>query len=69
MVRRTPPMTGQPAFDDCTPDWVAPADRPPGDHTPTPFDLRQHEMHDLRDQRADPLALWTAHTITAEEYL
>lgn len=72
MVRRTPPMTGQLTLDDCTPDWAEPEPPPrrqPGDHTPSPFDLRQHEMHDLRDQRAGPLALWTAHTIDTGEYL
>lgn len=55
-------------FDDCTPDWPDP-DHPPGDHKPTRFDLRQHEMRDLRDQHAGPHALWTAHTINAGSYL
>lgn len=63
-------MTGQLSLDDCQPDWpVDPADHQPGDHTPSPFDLRQHEMRDLRDQHAGPLALWTAHTIDTGEYL
>ena len=45
-------------------------DAEPGDHPPTPFDLRQHEMRDLRAQHAGPRALWTAHTVpTTEEYL
>lgn len=39
------------------------------DRTPTRFALRQAEMEDLRAQGAGPLALWTATTITAEEYL
>lgn len=60
-------MTGQLALDDCQPDWPYPAE--PGDHQPSPFDLRQHEMDDLRDQHAGPLALWTAHTIDTGEYL
>lgn len=53
----------QPAVTDCEPAWE-PSDRPP-----TPFDLRQAEMRDLRDQGPGPVALWTATTITAEEYL
>ena len=57
------------AFDDCTPDWTEAAGHQPGDHTPTRFDLRRHEMRDLRDQHAGPAALWTAHTIDAGEYL
>ena len=68
MVRRATPMTGQLTFDDCTPDWPA-TDQPPGDHAPSPFDLRQHEMRDLRDQRAGPVALRTAHTIDVGSYL
>jgi hypothetical protein len=52
---------------DCDPWWD---DAEPGDHPPTPFDLRQHEMRDLRAQHAGPRALWTAHTVpTTEEYL
>jgi hypothetical protein len=39
------------------------------DPAPTPFDLRQAEMEDLRDQGPGPLALWTATTIHAEDYL
>lgn len=62
-------MKGQLTFDDCTPDWTNPADHQPGDHAPSPFDLRQHEMRDLRDQRAGPLALWTANTIDTGSYL
>ena len=55
-------------FDDCTPDWTA-TDRQPGDHTPSRFDLRQDEMHDLGDQHAGPLALWTAQTVDTGSYL
>jgi hypothetical protein len=44
-------------------------DAEPGDHPPTPFDLRQHEMRDLRAQGPGPLALWTAHTVPTQEYL
>ena len=61
-------MTGQLTFDDCTPDWTA-VEPPAGDHTPSRFDLRQDEIHDLRDQGAGPLALWTAHTIDVGSYL
>jgi hypothetical protein len=49
-----------------------PTRRPRGrarDYTPTPHTLRQHEIRDCRGQAASPLALWTATTITAEEYL
>lgn len=62
-------VNGQLAFDDCTPDCREPVDHQPGDHGPSPFDLRQDEMHDLRDQRAGPVALWTAHTIDVGSYL
>lgn len=61
-------MTGQLAFDDCTPDWATPEPQS-GDHAPSPFDLRQDEMRDLRDQRAGPLALWTADTVPTGRYL
>jgi hypothetical protein len=47
--------------------WVD--DYQPGDHTPTPFDLRQAEMEDLRGQGPTPLALWTASTVPARSYL
>lgn len=39
----------------------------PGDHQPTRFDCRQHEMRDLRGQHAGPHALWTADTVAIEE--
>ena len=45
------------------PDWP---DRP---DTPSPYELRAAEMHDLRDQGAGPLALWTATTVPAGRYL
>lgn len=44
-------------------------DHQPSDHTPTPFDLRQHEMRDLQAQGAGPHALRTAHTVPTGEYL
>lgn len=56
----------QPATD-CEPAWNPgwePSDRPP-----TPFDLRQAEIRDLRDQGPGPAALWTATTINTLEYL
>ena len=46
-----------------------PTDCEPADHPPTPFDLRQHEMRDLRDQGPGPVALWTATTLPTQEYL
>ncbi|MFM9589845.1 hypothetical protein ACKI1J_15020 [Streptomyces scabiei] len=49
-------------------DWHD-VDTEPGDHQPTPFDCRQHEMDDLRDQRAGRVALWTAETINPGSYL
>lgn len=56
-------------LDDCEPDWHYPGDGEPGDSAPTRFDCRQHEMRDLRDQHASPVALWTAHTIDPGSYL
>ncbi|MBP5870880.1 hypothetical protein [Streptomyces scabiei] len=53
----------QPALTDCDPDRTD----EPGDHQPTRFDCRQHEMRDLRGQAAGPHALWTAHTVAIEE--
>ncbi len=44
-------------------------DDEPGDHQPSPFDCRQHEMRDLRGQAAGPVALWTAETVPTQEYL
>ena len=41
----------------------------PGDHQPSRFDCRQHEMRDLRGQAAGPHALWTAETINPGSYL
>ncbi|PAZ15634.1 hypothetical protein CLM62_12625 [Streptomyces sp. SA15] len=52
---------------DCEPAWTD--DYQPSDHTPTRFDLRQHEMRDLRDQGPGPVALWTADTLPTGEYL
>ena len=54
------------ALDDCEPAWT---DCEPGERTPTPFDLRQTEMHDLRGQDAAPAQLWTAHTVPTGRYL
>lgn len=34
-----------------------------------PFDLRQHEMWDLRGQGPGPLALWTAHNVPTGDLL
>lgn len=53
----------------CDPDWPDPDTYQPSDQPPGPFDLRQAEIRDLRDQGPGPVALWTATTITAEEYL
>lgn len=50
---------------DCEPD----PDPTPADRTPTPSDLRRHEMGDLRDQHAGPHALWTAQTVPTGSYL
>lgn len=44
-------------------------DAEPGDHQPSRFDLRQHEMRDLRDQGVGPVALWTADTVPTGRYL
>lgn len=41
----------------------------PGDHQPTPYDCRQHEMRDLRGQAAGPHALWAAKTVHTGRYL
>lgn len=41
----------------------------PGDHQPTRFDCRQHEMRDLRDQGVGAVALWTADTVPTGSYL
>ena len=48
---------------DCDPAWTD----EPGDHQPSPFDCRQHEMRDLRGQHAGPHALWKAETILIKE--
>lgn len=53
------------AFPDCDPTWTD----PPGDHQPSRFDCRQHEMSDLRGQAAGTVALWTAETINPGSYL
>lgn len=57
----------QPPTPSCDSSWEPswePTDRPP-----TGFDLRQAEMIDLYGQGPGRLALWTAITIHAEEYL
>ncbi|MER5715755.1 hypothetical protein [Streptomyces sp. NPDC002132] len=59
-------MTGEQLALDCEPTWT---DHQPANHTPTPFDVRQAEMWDLRNQGPGPYALWTARTIHAPEYL
>ena len=53
--------------DDTT--WTDHCTTPPGDRPPTPFDLRQHEMWDLRGQHANPAALWTAHNVPTGDLL
>lgn len=57
-------MTAPPPAD-CDPNWTD----QPTDHTPTPFDLRTHEMRDLRHQGPTPTALWTAHNVPTGSYL
>ncbi len=52
------------ALDDNEPDRYQPSDR-----TPTPTDLREHEMHDLRQQGPGPVALRTADTVPTGRYL
>jgi len=52
---------------DCEPAWTD--DWEPGDHTPGPFELRQAEIRDMRDQGPGPVALWTAHNIDPGSYL
>jgi len=49
--------------------WTDPCDHPETDTPPTRFDLRQHEMWDLRGQGPGPVALWTARTVPTQEYL
>ncbi|NEY33056.1 hypothetical protein GTU99_12790 [Streptomyces sp. PRKS01-65] len=44
------------------------ADEEPTDH-PSPADMRRAELRDLRNQRAGPRALRTAHTIPTGSYL
>lgn len=51
---------------ECDPSWT---DCEPADRTPTPFDLRNHEMWDLRGQGPEPVALWTAHNVPTGSYL
>ncbi|WP_069769766.1 hypothetical protein [Streptomyces sp. LUP30] len=47
--------------------WSEPCNTPsPANRPPTRFDLRQHEMWDIRGQRIEPAAYWTAHTITVK---
>lgn len=58
--------TELPGFD-CDPAWSD--DYQPNDRTPTRFDLRHHEMHDLRNQGPGPHALWAAHDVPAGSYL
>lgn len=58
----------QPALDDDL-TWIDHCAAPPGDRPPTPFDLRQHEMWDLRGQHANPAALWTAHNVPTGDLL
>jgi hypothetical protein len=59
-------VTGVQLALDCDPTWT---DGQPDDHTPTPFDLRQAELRDLRNQHAGPTALRTANTVPTGNYL
>jgi hypothetical protein len=59
-------MTAPQSAPDCEPTWPDPAD---SDQPPDPYALRQTEIRDLRGQGPGPVALWTAVTIHAEEYL
>lgn len=60
-------MTAEQLALDCDPTWTT--DYQPTDRTPTPVDLRQAEIRDMRDQGPGPRALWTAHTIPVGSYL
>lgn len=60
-------MTANQLALDPNPGW--PTDCQPTDHTPTPYDCRQHEIRDLHGQGAGPAALWTARDIPARRYL
>ena len=57
-------MTAAPP--DCDPRWT---DGEPTDRTPTPFDLRAHEIRDCRGQHAQPVELWGATTLNPQEHL
>lgn len=51
-------------------EWSEPCTTPPpANRPPTRFDLRQHEMWDVRGQGIEDAAYWTATTIHAPEYL
>ncbi len=50
--------------------WTEPCnDWQPTDNTPTPWDLRQAEINDLRGQGNPLTGLYRATTINAPEYL
>ncbi|MFC9287252.1 hypothetical protein [Streptomyces sp. NPDC057052] len=60
-------MTGVQLAFDCDPTWTN--DWQPSDRTPSPFDLRQAEISDLRHQGAPLVGIYRATTIHAPEYL
>ncbi|MCX5522624.1 hypothetical protein OG342_07065 [Streptomyces bobili] len=51
----------------CDPTWTA--DPQPTDAPPTPWDIRQAEISDLRHQGAALIGIYRATTIHAPEYL
>lgn len=50
-------------------EWSEPCNTPPATDTPTPGDLRQAEINDLRNQGGNLAGIYRAHTIHAPEYL
>lgn len=65
MVRRTPPMTGQLALDDCDPAWTAAT--PPPRRRPTGTRYHPGIQSDLRGQRLHARRITTIPNV--EEYL
>jgi hypothetical protein len=66
VVRRTAPMTGQLAFDDCTPDWPEP--EPPARQRSAGTRYYPGPRSDLRGQRLRTSRIVTI-PIVGEEYL
>jgi hypothetical protein len=58
-------MTGE----QLTLEWSEPCNTPPPTDTPTPGDLRQAEINDLRNQGGNLAGIYRATTIHAPEYL